>query len=177
MNFILSILVTLLAAIHLFGQENPLHPTYEDILEYFENLDEISSVAPIAYQHRRDSILLAIQSSPDSTRFQRPGQMGQELILQVRRNMGSRATRSTDVSREASKSGWGTSRYDIGEFVPGQDLNERRRIERKYFWLDVLKRAGMVIGGILIVYAPIQTVLCIKKRKNPWQDSSFSNDY
>jgi len=65
-------------------------------------------------------------------------------------------TTDTQVAQEAAGAGWGESRFDRGEFVPGDDLEEKRALEQSGF-NKIL--AGIAKGGVTAATTAVNTTL------------------
>ena len=66
----------------------------------------------------------------------------------------TRISNNTNVAREAEEAGWGSSRYDRGSFVPGQDTEDRRAIEQPGFWKIM---NGAAKGGVTALTTAVTT--------------------
>lgn len=62
--------------------------------------------------------------------------------------------RNRTVSAEAAEAGWGSSRYDRGDFQPEQDLEHRRAIEQPGFWKIM---NGAAKGGTTMLSTAVTT--------------------
>ncbi len=75
-------------------------------------------------------------------------------FLQVARDR-SLTGHNEDYSREAVEAGWGRSRFDVGTFEPGQDMENSRAIEQSS-GSKILN--GAVKGGIVAATTAVETV-------------------
>ena len=88
--------------------------------------------------------------------------------------------RSESVAREAAMLGWGTSRWDKGEFVSGmtkEELERKRAIERNAYYKRFFTIVGISLCIVAIIFLSYKIIINYKRKRNPFSDSSFSSDY
>ncbi|MBR1910388.1 MAG: hypothetical protein IJ821_07365 [Lachnospiraceae bacterium] len=95
--------------------------------------------------------LEASAQAPDSPVRRMPSQ----TVLNQMRVDPYEAMRFEDVGREAAAAGYGRSRYDVGEFVPDSDLENKRALEQNNFWKVA---NGAIKGGIFAGTTAVETV-------------------
>ena len=65
-------------------------------------------------------------------------------------------TGESNVAQEAAEAGWGESRYDVGEFVPGMNLENKRAIEQSGF---AKIGTGLMKGGVTAAATAVNTTI------------------